>query len=409
MSMTIVLGLAALAVVLVLALVAVGIARNMDKAGSGKAASGKGDLTAQLEQAFAIASRSASAPVSDEKKAKTKKQATSAAIISVVALLAVGVGIFSEGENDGAEQAAEQALPTEEIMPPTVETELAAGELHGLMLSPAPTAPVVLIIPGSGPTDRDGNNPLGVKAGSYRLLAEALAQRGVASVRVDKHGMYSSAASGDANAATVESYAGDYRAWIDAIRAETGQPCIWVLGHSEGALMATAAAGGRSDVCGLVLVSGMGRKLGPVLREQLAANPANAPLLEAANAAIDRIEAGQRVDPATLPGPLRALFPEAVQGFLISAFAADPVAQLKAAALPALIVQGSTDLQVTMEDAELLAQAPNARLVVIEGMNHVLKPAPENRLGNLAAYADPSLPLSPGIADAIVGFVLETR
>ena len=60
--------------------------------------------------------------------------------------------------------------------------------LAGTLADAGKGAPVLLIIPGSGPTDRDGNSPLGVKAGTYRLLAEALAARGVSSVRIDKRG-----------------------------------------------------------------------------------------------------------------------------------------------------------------------------------------------------------------------------
>jgi hypothetical protein len=66
----------------------------------------------------------------------------------------------------------------------------------------------VLIIPGSGPTDRDGNNPMGVAAAPYRLLAEALTKRGVATVRIDKRGMFGSrAAIADGNAVTIADYA----------------------------------------------------------------------------------------------------------------------------------------------------------------------------------------------------------
>src|SRR5262245_27369550 len=151
------------------------------------------------------------------------------------------------------------------------ESEVAAGALHGTMLTTGPRAPIVLIVPGSGPTDRDGNSLLGVRAANYRLLAEALARKGVSSVRVDKRGMFGSAGAGDPNAVTVELYATDIRAWIDSIRKATGTRCVWLLGHSEGALMVSAAARERNDVCGLVLVAGAGRRWGDVLRAQLAA------------------------------------------------------------------------------------------------------------------------------------------
>ena len=81
------------------------------------------------------------------------------------------------------------------------------GPLEGAYLDAGRHSPLILIIPGSGPTDRDGNNPLGVSAAQYRLLAEALAARGVSSVRIDKRGMFGSkAAVRDPNAVTIGDY-----------------------------------------------------------------------------------------------------------------------------------------------------------------------------------------------------------
>src|ERR1700761_1224722 len=92
-----------------------------------------------------------------------------------------------------------------------VEAPGPAGPLKGTMLTPpgSPKAPLVLIIPGSGPIDRDGNGAGGIKAASYRLLAEALASNGVASVRIDKRGMFASAAAGDGNHVTMAGYGQD--------------------------------------------------------------------------------------------------------------------------------------------------------------------------------------------------------
>jgi pimeloyl-ACP methyl ester carboxylesterase len=153
--------------------------------------------------------------------------------------------------------------------------------LQGTMLAAANRgAPVVLIIPGSGPTDRDGNSPLGIRASTYRLLAEGLAENGIRSVRIGKRGMFASAAAvADADAVTIADYAADVRSWIATIRARTGQNCVWLLGHSEGGLVAEVAAQYASDVCGLLLVAAPGRPLGQVLRTQLKAKPANAPVL----------------------------------------------------------------------------------------------------------------------------------
>ncbi len=305
------------------------------------------------------------------------------------------------------------------VVPPPMEPqshEITApgpqGPLAGTLLQPwQEDAPVVLILPGSGPTDRDGNNPLGVKAASYRYLAEALAARGIASVRIDKRGMFASRnAVANADAVTMDDYAADTRAWIGAARQATGAKCVWLLGHSEGGLVALAAAAqDDAGICGLALLAAPGRPLQDVIREQLRANPANGFLLADADRIIDALVAGETVPDAAIPAPLLPLFRESVQGFVRSAFALDPARLAQATDLPLLLVYGGRDIQTPPADGERLAQArPDARLFTLPTMNHVLKPvAGEGRTANLATYADPDLPLADGLAIAIAGFVKE--
>jgi pimeloyl-ACP methyl ester carboxylesterase len=284
------------------------------------------------------------------------------------------------------------------------------GPLAGTLLPAGPTAPIVLIVPGSGPTDRNGDNPLGVTGGVYRQLAEGLAARGIASVRIDKRGMFGSkAAVPDGNNVTIAGYADDVRAWIAAIRQRTGAPCVWVLGHSEGGLVALAAAQSAPDICGLLLVSTAGRPLGEVLRAQLRSNPANAPILGQALGAIDSLEAGKTVDPATLHPALAAgLVAAAVQHYLINAFSYDPAKLIAAFKGPVLILQGKRDLQVSLEDASRLKNAqPQAKLVTLDGVNHVLRPvASDDRRANMMTYGDSSIPIDPAVTDAVATMVL---
>jgi pimeloyl-ACP methyl ester carboxylesterase len=286
------------------------------------------------------------------------------------------------------------------------------GDLRGTYLSAGDGAPVVLVVPGSGPTDRDGNNPLGIKASTYRLIAEGLAERGISSVRIDKRGMFgSAAAAADANAVTIDAYADDIRNWIGAIRDKTGASCVWVLGHSEGALVALKAAQSPDGICGLLLVSGPGRKLGDILRVQLSGNPANAPYLPQMLEAIERLEAGGSVDTGALPPAAAGLFAPSIQGFLRNLFSYDPAKLIAGVSVPVLILQGGADLQIGVEDARLLAAAkPGTELKLIPGANHVLKAAPADDLAaNFATYADPDLSLAPGVVEALSQFVLRAR
>ena len=333
------------------------------------------------------------AAAAEDKQKQTKATVTGLAYFGGAIAVIGGVVGFVADLNDG------------DIAPEI--KELTAGALHGTMVNARNSDPIVLIVPGSGPTDRDGNNPMGVNADTYRILADELIEERIATVRIDKRGMFASRDAGDPNAVSPDIYAADIHAWIDAIKADRGEGsgCVFLMGHSEGALMVSRAAAGRDDVCGLILVAGMGRPMGHVIREQLAANPANAPIMAEALAALTEIEAGRHVDVTTMTPALMPLFAPAVQDYLISVINLDPVEVLRAADKEALIIHGDRDIQVSMADASLLDGVRNTELRIIDGMNHVLKAAPEDRAGNLATYSDPNLPLAKDLVRRVRRFV----
>lgn len=298
------------------------------------------------------------------------------------------------------------ALLTDPVATP-VTLPSGPAPLHGTLLTPGgPTRAAALIIAGSGPTDRNGNNPLGISASSYRLLAEGLAGQGIATVRADKRGVGESAYPGMIEAdLRFTDYADDARAWAAETARLTGQPCAWLIGHSEGAMVAlVAAAGGDEAVCGLVLLAGAGRPVGAVLREQLANVPE--PLRGQALAILAELEAGRPV--TDVPPQLAALFRPSVQPYLISWLPLDPAAMVAAYQGPVMIGQGTTDIQVGLTDANALAAArPDARLTIWEGVNHLLKIAPADRAANIATYSDPNLALAPGVVGDVAGFILQ--
>lgn len=289
----------------------------------------------------------------------------------------------------------------------TIETLLEAqgpcGMLRGTLLSPVPSPQqVVFILPGSGPTDRDGNNPLGVSASTYRHLAQALAAYGIATLRIDKRGMFASASAvPDANAVTVQDYVDDVRAWIAVLKREVPTAAVWLLGHSEGGVVALAAQ--EEELKGVMLVATPARPLGEILHQQLA----NAALQEEGSAIIAGLEQGCRVDVAHAHPALQSLFNPAVQGFLIDLFSRHPQAMIATVRKPLLILQGERDLQVEPEEARRLSAAnPNATLVLLPDTNHVLKSVRSDSLQeNMAAYSDASLPLAPGVVAAIKQFL----
>jgi uncharacterized protein len=302
--------------------------------------------------------------------------------------------------------AAAQTMPVELTAPGP------DGPLAGTLLDPDPKAPLVIILPGSGPTDRDGNNRLGVSGSPYRQLAEALAAKGVATLRADKRAQFGSkAAQTDPYAATTSGYADDAHAWADMLMKRTGRRCVWLLGHSEGGLVALVAAQKPVGICGLILLGAGGRPIGEILRDQLKANPANATLLPQASAAIDSLEAGRHVPEATLPVALRPLLADKLQPYWIDLMSHDPAKLIAATRLPILILQGDHDIQVSVGDAEALKRAqPAAELTLLPGINHVLKPvASDGRAANIATYTDASLSISPLIAEDVARFVTSKR
>lgn len=290
-----------------------------------------------------------------------------------------------------------------------VQAEGPDGPLAGTLIAVNDKAPLVLIIPGSGPTDRDGNNRLGVSASSYRLLAEELALQGISTIRIDKRGMFGSVkATADGNNVSISDYVTDTNAWIDAVqKREPKRKCVWLLGHSEGGIVALVAAKGNDRVCGVIAVATPGRKLNEVLREQLNANPANAPILPDAMHAIDELEAGRKLDVSKMHPALQGLFAPTVQGFLISLFATDPAAFAGSMQQPLMIIQGGRDIQVAYTDAERMANSqPNAKLLKIDEMTHTLKEAKDgSRAAIIATYADANKPIDKRMVDAVTVFV----
>ncbi len=286
------------------------------------------------------------------------------------------------------------------------------GTLCGTLLVPDGGAEAVaLIIAGSGPTDRNGNNPLGSGADTYRLLAEALHEAGIASLRYDKRAIGSSRLDDPSQLPhlTLDDYVADAAALADRLAAE-GFRRVVLVGHSEGALVALLAAQRTAAAAAVVTLAGPGYPMDEILRLQLARQlaPARMDLLLEAEGIIAALERGERVDMNYHARELYALFNPGIQTFWSSVFRYDPRREIRALQCPVLIVGGDNDLQVPADNAAALAAAqPRARKVVIEGMTHTLKHSGSTSLDEQArtVYADPALPLAEGLAEAIAGFI----
>ena len=289
------------------------------------------------------------------------------------------------------------------------ETELLlktpTGNISGTISVPVNVrkSPVVIIIAGSGPTDRDGNSPLGVKAGSYKMLAEGLAEYGISVLRYDKRAIgKSQAAATSESELRFETYINDVVDWIALLKKDKRFSKIILIGHSEGSLIGMVAAN-KTKISKYISVAGPGKPADKIIHEQLK-NQVNTQILEESDRVMDSLRAGKTV--SQFNPVLISLYRPSVQPYMISWIKYDPAAEIKKLRMPVMIIQGTTDLQVLVEDAKLLSEAkPNARLLLIDNMNHILKEADADRQKNLATYSDPDLPLKSGLTDEIAKFI----
>jgi len=262
--------------------------------------------------------------------------------------------------------------------------------------------PVALIIAGSGPTDLNGNSSLGEQSNAYLMLADSLAVHGIASLRYDKRGVGKSNDFHQAESQLrFEDYVSDAVALIQYLKKEPGFSGIIVIGHSEGSLIGMLTAE-RTKPDAYISLAGAGEPIGSILQWQLSQNTQiNQDKIKQI---VDSLEAGHTVK--EVPPSFLALFRPSVQPYLISWMKYDPAKEIRKLHIPVLLVNGTTDLQVAIKEAEMLHKAkPDAQLAIIPGMNHLLKNAPEDRDKNRATYQNPDLPLNNALIKKIVQFI----
>jgi len=266
--------------------------------------------------------------------------------------------------------------------------------------------PVVVIIAGSGPTDRNGNSLIGIRPNSYAQLAWRLADHGIASLRYDKRGMPGTKGTFDMTKMTLDDFAADARAAAESLAHDARFSRVILLGHSEGSSLAFIAARAGPPVTAVISVSGLGRPLGVVIREQLSRQFDSVTLVRYDTAMAQYLRGEQ---PKDVPPQLGALFVPINLSFMKSLSSFDPPAAIRAIRQPVLIVQGGRDLQVTVADAERLHTAkPDAQLVVVPLANHVLKQAGDTTIvGQMAAYQNPSVPIMPDVVNAIADWIFK--
>lgn len=276
-------------------------------------------------------------------------------------------------------------------------------ELHGTLIHPEKSKKVVLIISGSGQTDRNGNTiGFNYTNNCLKLVAEELATYNIASLRYDKRGVGESKSDNLVpEKVRFDDFANDAVNWINYLKKDFDT--VIVMGHSIGALIGILATE-QTEIDQFISLAGIASSGYETLKRQLSTN--QPPFVtEAAIPILDSLNSGYNVD--NVPAYLNGLFHPKMQGYLMSWMKYVPQQEIKKLNIPILIVQGTTDVQITVEEAKKMATVnSNCQLKIIDNMNHVLKEVSTTEMNeNVATYANPNLPLHPELMPTLVSFI----
>lgn len=260
--------------------------------------------------------------------------------------------------------------------------------------------PLIIFIQGSGPTNRDGNQPM-MKNDGMRKISEALAENGIASFRYDKRIFKMDKLKLREEDLSFDDFVADAIAIIDHFKNNEVFEKIIIAGHSEGALIGLLAAQ-RTAVNGYISLAGAGRAIDEVIVEQLAKQSGE--LAENARNSFEEIRDFGHT-PNYSPY-LESVFRPSVQPYLASWMNYDPAKELTRLDIPVLLINGSFDLQVDVKDAELLQEAkPDAQLVILDNMNHIFREIKGEALENTKAYNEPKRAIHPELVPVLLDFI----
>ena len=259
---------------------------------------------------------------------------------------------------------------------------------------------LVILIAGSGPTNRDGNQ-FGMTNNSLKLLAESLVKNGIAVYSYDKR-IFAQMAAGKLDEASLsfDNFIDDAKEVVLYFKNQKKYHSITIAGHSEGALIGMVAANGNADA--YISIAGAGRPIDEVIVEQIGKQ---APFLkEEVEKNLATLKSGNTFELKNQM--LASLFRASVQPYMISWIKYNPQYEIKKLQIPTLLINGDKDIQVSVQDAQLLQQAkPDAQLQIIPKMNHIFKIIQGDDTENKASYTNPELPISTELTSIITTFI----
>ncbi|MCK0123498.1 alpha/beta hydrolase [Gelidibacter sp. F2691] len=258
---------------------------------------------------------------------------------------------------------------------------------------------LAIIIGGSGPTDRNGNQNF-AKTNNLKKLAENLAEHGIASFRYDKRIVKQiKMRSVDPNI-KFDDFVSDAIAVVQHFKSEQKFKQLYIIGHSQGSLIGMLAA--QQDVDGLISIAGAGQSIDAVIIDQV---QKTAPMFtEDTKRAFEVLKSGRTT--TDYPPALASIFDSSVQEFMMSWMRHDPAVVIKTLNIPILLINGTKDLQVSTAEAEMLQQASaTSEIKLIDNMNHVLFIIDGDDQENAKSYNNPNGKVSEELIQSIVDFI----
>lgn len=275
--------------------------------------------------------------------------------------------------------------------------------INGTLFEPSQKTsqtPLVIVIAGSGPTDRNGNAP-GMTNNSLKYVAQELAKNKIACFSFDKR-IIAQMKNGTVNEKELS---------FDTFVADTKDVCqyfiqqkkyskIILAGHSEGALIGMLAAPKLAQA--YISIAGAGRTIDDIIVEQI---DKQAPSMKnEVRQCLDILKQGKTFELKNQM--LASLFKESVQPYMISWIKYNPQHEIKKLNIPTLIINGTKDIQVNSTDANLLkASKPDAQLAIIDNMNHIFRHIKGDDAENIASYSNSDLPIDTELAKTIITFI----
>ncbi|SDS00459.1 hypothetical protein SAMN04515667_1189 [Formosa sp. Hel1_31_208] len=273
--------------------------------------------------------------------------------------------------------------------------------IGGTLLSPVTNEQpkLAIIIADSGPTDRNGNQNL-AKNGVLKKLAESLSKEGIATFRYDKRIVKQIRNNKVDPNITFDDFIADAINVIEYFKTIGSYRDIYIIGHGQGSLVGMLAAKGRAD--GFISLAGAGQSIDEVITSQIANMDPS--LVEGTKTAFESLKKGKLTN--NYPPALASVFRADVQPFIMTWMQYNPQDIIKSLEIPVLIINGTKDLQVPVEDAELLTKASNrAELQLIEKMNHVLFIIEGDELENSKSYNESYRKISGDLVAAVIQFI----